>query len=873
MIRFVFLLFLLCFFCNLNLTKANNEENYHDVFIQVHQGKEDGQVISFKPEDINSLYKENPEKNTLDFLQSIFLKINFRNQDQIYIPKNNEIILVNHENQKENTDSDDIFLLNPEDGFLHFRIKEKLVKKEFFNINAELININIPENEYCTVDLKCNNFDNPINIKRGKTPYGFFENENPKTKEVGLYQKNIDLNLERQIGNKKTFLNLVILKNEKEKLPNIVKKNKETPVDNFSTITKKFDLRSNEALNWALHINKNGLENDLILDYNQRMIHIANIFLIIIILIIAALLNFHIINNLNFKRIFILLAICGVAINFSSSFTKLIIQGTNQLQAGFLKFDNEQITKIHNIFNEENLIYNEIKETTQETQIIEKELGKIEGKTKEKNKIYNPEGELEEIEIEKNFTYSITQDDTLISEENIFNNILIIIKAIGCFLISIILIFRNIILWFLVIFSPIAFILPILPVTSDYFRYWSFLFFKWIFIGPILIASLSFSIYLWSNVGMPISSFYESKISFENSNLKSVYNTKSMMEYIVFLAMIYIPIFLSFKLTQKSLILQKISEDKTENKKSILPKIMDFYFDKENKEKMEIKDKATKEKEEHIITAKNNIEQVMKNQEKINKNVNLKLEKEDKKRFLQNTKEDKKDYKNIEEIIKRDKIKNNQSKNLNKIKKENQNTIQQNTKKEDLEFKNNRIINFTQNNEEIKKQKEFNDNQKNKNTVNKVSKDKINNIKNKNIDINKNQVGDFFDKNFIQKSLLHELTKTKKQSESKQESQININNTSSMINQNTEKIIDIDERLRNIEKINTEEEENLKNKENNEFKELMEEETEEQAQVKENEEAVDIFEELDEENEDKTEEDEEIKKLFKNKRKRDFDDI
>lgn len=67
-------------------------------------------------------------------------------------------------------------------------------------------------------------------------------------------------------------------------------------------------------------------------------------------------------------------------------------------------------------------------------------------------------------------------------EDRLFNCVMLILTGIGYFLLSFIFLFRFVILWFLIILSPFLFVLLILPFLRGYFKYWSWLFVRWIVI-------------------------------------------------------------------------------------------------------------------------------------------------------------------------------------------------------------------------------------------------------------------------------------------------------------------------------------------------------------------------------------------------------
>ena len=87
------------------------------------------------------------------------------------------------------------------------------------------------------------------------------------------------------------------------------------------------------------------------------------------------------------------------------------------------------------------------------------------------------------------------------------------------------------------------------------------LFTRWIVIGPILAMCLGASVFIWKEIGIPITSLYSSAIEYpQSTNLKiaaprmtiaGLNYTKPMAEYLIALIMLYMPVILAFWLTRR----------------------------------------------------------------------------------------------------------------------------------------------------------------------------------------------------------------------------------------------------------------------------------------------------------------------------------
>ncbi|MCT4592078.1 MAG: hypothetical protein N4A36_01700, partial [Candidatus Gracilibacteria bacterium] len=190
------------------------------------------------------------------------------------------------------------------------------------------------------------------------------------------------------------------------------------------------------------------------------------------------------------------------------------------------------------------------------------------------------------------------KDDLYINrykEQTYFNLILISLGAFAELIIALILIFRYVIIWFLLIFSPFLFVLFIFPSLRSVFRYWIWLFSRWIMIGPILAMALFVVINIWVHTGIPLESSYQapsSLVFINTTNLQiaspsgsgGLETPRNIMKYISSLMMLYLCILLPFWLTRiipasiskdSFSSLQKSLESKSEQEHDIIRKIQE----------------------------------------------------------------------------------------------------------------------------------------------------------------------------------------------------------------------------------------------------------------------------------------------------------
>ncbi len=149
-------------------------------------------------------------------------------------------------------------------------------------------------------------------------------------------------------------------------------------------------------------------------------------------------------------------------------------------------------------------------------------------------------------------------------EQNIFAFLMIGLTGLAYFLMALVFILRIVILWALLIVSPILFVLAIFRATRSYFVNWLGVYARWLLIGPLVALGLMIVINIWQVVGLPVESAYpgfnefgiQSNIGFYlpgSSVANSLSTTSQMMEYLLFLAMLYLPVVFAFMLTRQKM--------------------------------------------------------------------------------------------------------------------------------------------------------------------------------------------------------------------------------------------------------------------------------------------------------------------------------
>jgi len=345
-------------------------------------------------------------------------------------------------------------------------------------------------------------------------------------------------------------------------------------ISKLETYGIKFLIRGKEALTWTLNIEDGGFHNPAIEKSYVKVLTIVNSLFILGLLAIAIMWMFSIIIPRKYlKKVILIYSLAVIFVNFALPANQLLIDGTNLLQKTLLVGNNGkiQITDIVqtptyseaiSYRNEEasnTLANNENLTLDLEGEGISLPIGTITSPTLGVETIgltSNP------ISITKNSQFSLFQEQT------IFRFGIMMATGIAYFTMALIFVLRIVILWALLILSPILLILAIFKSTRGWFFNWLSLYGRWLLIGPLTALGISMIVNIWQLSGLPIevSETYNPEIfsAVKDSNIlfylpgkdtaNTLSNTQEMMEYIIFLIMLYIPIFISFALTKQKVL-------------------------------------------------------------------------------------------------------------------------------------------------------------------------------------------------------------------------------------------------------------------------------------------------------------------------------
>ncbi len=351
-------------------------------------------------------------------------------------------------------------------------------------------------------------------------------------------------------------------------------------ISRFETYGLKFLVRGKDALTWSLNIEDGGFHNEAIEKSYGKVLTIVNSLFILGLLAIAIMWMFSILIPRKYlKKVVLLYSLAVIFINFALPINQLFIDGTNLLQKTLLtEADGTiQITDIvqtpayNDVLSYRNQGVDSMINGKQSDTMTIKLAGSNE-ETTSIGKIRVPQGEgvNEEVISLSNQEFSVLTSApfNVYQEQALFRFVLLVITGIAYFIIALIFVLRIVILWALLILSPILLLLAIFRSTRGWFLNWLSMYGRWLLIGPLTALGIAVIVNIWQLSGLPISvsdSYVPEIFSTEKvSNIvfylpgkdtaNTLSNTQEMMEYIIFLIMLYLPIFLGFTLTRRKVL-------------------------------------------------------------------------------------------------------------------------------------------------------------------------------------------------------------------------------------------------------------------------------------------------------------------------------
>jgi TrbL/VirB6 plasmid conjugal transfer protein len=396
-----------------------------------------------------------------------------------------------------------------------------------------------------------------------------------------------------------------------------VSKDPNWKTDSLSTLGLKFMIRAKEALAWTLNITDAGFGNPAIRTNYLKVLTVVNGLFILGLLAIAAMWMFSLfIPRRYLRQVIVLYGLTVISVNFALPINQILIEGSNLLQRTFIGSTNiSDIVDLPNYNDPNSISYeNETGDLKQAaSQNVSVNLGNSDSQAAKdvvvgqlQSTLNTPtltgtlttDGKVQAIQLSDagndpllhlnaNQSVNLVTENTFNpnDEHRIFAFILLLLTGLAYFGMALVFILRIVILWALMIVSPILFLLAVFRSTRGYFYNWLTIYARWLLIGPLMALGIAIVVGIWQAVGLPILSSYSGLGQFgQLTNLgfflpgstvaNNLSTTPEMMQYLVFLTMLYLPLFFAFMLTRQKTLggaLVNVEKSVTERTASATP--------------------------------------------------------------------------------------------------------------------------------------------------------------------------------------------------------------------------------------------------------------------------------------------------------------
>ncbi len=392
-----------------------------------------------------------------------------------------------------------------------------------------------------------------------------------------------------------------------------VKNDPNWKTDTLSTAGLKFMIRGKEALAWTLNITDAGFRNSAIQSNYLKVLTVVNGLFVLGLLAIAAMWMFSLfIPRRILKQVIVLYGVAVLFVNFALPMNQLLIDGSNILQRTFIGATNISDMVDTPTYNDPNSIgyQNETGNLKQAaSDKLSLNLGSAEQMTQDvaigklqqgfqtptlTGTMVGSDGKVQTIDLNStgndptlrlntNQSIELTNETSFNpnQENRVFAFLLLLFTGGAYFGMALTFILRIVILWALMIVSPILFLLAIFRATRGYFYNWLTIYARWLLIGPLMALGIAMVVGIWKTVGMPVTSAYPGVGMFgQLTNVgfylpgtelaNSLSTTPQMMQYLLFLTMLYLPLFFAFMLTRQrmwgsstTVVTERLGSDRT----------------------------------------------------------------------------------------------------------------------------------------------------------------------------------------------------------------------------------------------------------------------------------------------------------------------
>ncbi len=376
--------------------------------------------------------------------------------------------------------------------------------------------------------------------------------------------------------------------------------------DGLLTFGFKFLLRGREAYRWAAQITDSGADSPALEAAYQKVLSVVNGLFLLGLLLVAGLWLFKVLlPRAQLRSTMAAYAFAVLLVNFALPFNRLLIDGSTLLQRTLLPGGEKeailaQITMDGGEADYEKAVgYSTAPEadptatekkssimlrtagTDPTTPLVTVESGFIGGPSLQlSGTLSGTSGgdiNVQGFETSRHFRVAQPLEVTVQTEKPfaaqaeraVFASILVFLMGTAYLSFALVFILRLIILWAMLIASPVFLVLAIFRFTRGYFLQWLAVYGRWLLLGPFMALGLSAVGGLFSftglsggQAGLPLSSAYGPGLNFGTATNVSLLlpgqttplhfaNTAEMMLALVYVLLLFLPLVLAFALTRQ----------------------------------------------------------------------------------------------------------------------------------------------------------------------------------------------------------------------------------------------------------------------------------------------------------------------------------
>ncbi len=371
----------------------------------------------------------------------------------------------------------------------------------------------------------------------------------------------------------------------------------EWQISPLETFGLQWIVRAKEALSWSLGLKDGGTLSPAIEAAHAKVLTLVNSLFILGLLAIAGMWSFSLfIPRGELKKAMLGFGAAVIFVNFALPANQLLIEGADLVQRTMLvepdgkvaiadliqtpdygkaiayRKKNEDLSQGRTIRHELKVLPSAQTDTGEVTLATlhsqEKTLlGSLaQGGSLGQLEFNIPENSSQSLRLNtsQGLAFEQTTQNSAWTEAEAFAFLALMGTGLAYFLMALVLVLRTVMLWALLILSPALLLMGIFQSTRGWFTQWIAVYGRWLLIGPLVALGLSLVVSIWKLTGIPANAQALGEQVFAAETLSNIAfylpgrnapntlsSTSQMMEYMLFVAMLYMPLFFAFTLTRK----------------------------------------------------------------------------------------------------------------------------------------------------------------------------------------------------------------------------------------------------------------------------------------------------------------------------------